>query len=123
MSSLPVETFNQRNQGVPIAETLGAMARMSARRLAVRRMTSLTIAAAFGCPSQGSRSIRGRPAPSPPNSRRRMRCGRGIALADTIGVAAPGDVPPASPAWGGFAGPGPCARISTIPANTVSPMP
>ena len=85
------ETFSQRNQGAGVAETLERWARVAAVAKAAGRRTSVTIAAAFGCPFEGEvglnqvesiveRLAEGDTAPDE------------IALADTIGVAVPPQV-------------------------------
>ena len=82
------ETFSQRNQGAGVAETLDRWARVAAVAKAAGRRTSVTIAAAFGCPFEGEvgleqvasiveRLAEGETAPDE------------ISLADTIGVAVP----------------------------------
>ena len=82
------ETFSQRNQGAGVAETLDRWARVAAVAKAAGRRTSVTIAAAFGCPFEGEveldqvasiveRLADGDTAPDE------------ISLADTIGVAVP----------------------------------
>ena len=82
------ETFSQRNQGAGVAETLDRWDRVAAVAKAAGRRTSVTIAAAFGCPFEGEvgldrvasiveRLAGGDTAPDE------------ISLADTIGVAVP----------------------------------
>jgi len=85
------ETFNQRNQGVPIAETLAQWRDVRAAAREAGCMTSLTIAAAFGCPFEGEVDP-GRPAAIAAELAAADALPDEIALADTIGVAAPGDV-------------------------------
>jgi hydroxymethylglutaryl-CoA lyase len=83
------DTFSQRNQGVSTDEAIAAWHRLAARAQAHGVKTTLTIAAAFGCPFEGevppdrvasvlARCVQGQPAE--------------IALADTIGVGVPGQV-------------------------------
>ena len=85
------ETFSQRNQGAGVAETLDRWGRVAAVAKAAGRRTSVTIAAAFGCPFEGEvgldqvtsiveRLAEGDTAPDE------------ISLADTIGVAVPPQV-------------------------------
>ncbi|KPQ05545.1 MAG: hydroxymethylglutaryl-CoA lyase [Rhodobacteraceae bacterium HLUCCA12] len=47
------ETFNQRNQGVPIADTLASWASIREQASAAGLRTSVTIGASFGCPFEG----------------------------------------------------------------------
>ncbi len=83
------ETFNRRNQGVPVAATLEAWARVA--RLAQENgiLAGVTIGASFGCPFEGEVSVARvvelalAVAEAGPHE---------IALADTIGAAAPSDV-------------------------------
>lgn len=80
------ETFNRRNQGVAIAETLAQLAGSAAIARAEGRPISVTIGAAFGCPFEGEveagqvAGIAARVADMGVDE---------IALADTIGVADP----------------------------------
>jgi hydroxymethylglutaryl-CoA lyase len=80
------ETFNQRNQGVPIAETLAQIAQSGPIAHAAGVPMSVTIGAAFGCPFEGE-------VPEATVVRiaaKVVQAGvREIALADTIGVADP----------------------------------
>ena len=50
------ETFNRRNQGAAIAETMGQIETMAGVARAERLPFSVTIAAAFGCPFEGDTS-------------------------------------------------------------------
>jgi hydroxymethylglutaryl-CoA lyase len=83
------ETFNRRNQGVSVAETLVAWSRIAtlARDAGIR--AGATIGASFGCPFEGEVEadrvveIATRLAEHAPHE---------IALADTIGAAAPTDI-------------------------------
>ena len=83
------ESFNRRNQGVAIAETLTQWRDVRARLRAAGLRSTLTIGAAFGCPFEGE---------IPPDAPATIIEGLGsdlpdeIALADTIGVAAPSDI-------------------------------
>jgi hydroxymethylglutaryl-CoA lyase len=80
------ETFNQRNQGVPIAETLAQIAQSGEEAHAAGVPMSVTIGAAFGCPFEGEvpEAMVVRIAAEV------VQAGvREIALADTIGVADP----------------------------------
>jgi isopropylmalate/homocitrate/citramalate synthase len=47
------ETFNMRNQGVPVAETLATWAEVAQAARAAGLRTSVTIGASFGCPFEG----------------------------------------------------------------------
>lgn len=80
------ETFNARNQGVPIARTMEHLASAAELARAEGMPLSVTIAAAFGCPFEGE----------VPATRVAELAARAaelgvaeIALADTIGVADP----------------------------------
>lgn len=83
------ETFNQRNQGAPVDETLRQWTRIAARAQDMNVPAAVTIAATFGCPFEGEVSVD-----------RVVEIARHvaefapyeIALADTIGVAAPSDI-------------------------------
>jgi hydroxymethylglutaryl-CoA lyase len=80
------ETFNQRNQGVPIAETMAQIAQSGAVAAAAGLPMSVTIAAAFGCPFEGETPE----AMVVRLAAEAVQAGvREIALADTIGVADP----------------------------------
>ncbi|MEM8754055.1 MAG: hydroxymethylglutaryl-CoA lyase [Pseudomonadota bacterium] len=85
------ETFNQRNQGAPTFETVKAIREVLSLGAPIK--TGVTVAAAFGCPFEGEVPLKrlmevveacmGDDAATAPFE---------IALADTIGVAAPRDV-------------------------------
>jgi len=83
------ETFSQRNQAASIAQALANWAEIAAIARAERVFVSTVIGAAFGCPFEGEvataevTALVGRIAEHGPDE---------IALADTIGVASPGDV-------------------------------
>ena len=83
------ETFNRRNQGVSIGETLEQMERIAARAHRAGVRVGVTIGASFGCPFEGEvaadtvAALAARVAAAGPHE---------IALADTIGAAAPGDI-------------------------------
>lgn len=83
------ETFNRRNQGVDVAETLRQWAEVAAAARQAGLPASITIGAAFGCPFEGEVpvdrvvEVAKQAAAHGPDE---------IALADTIGVAAPSDV-------------------------------
>jgi hydroxymethylglutaryl-CoA lyase len=83
------ETFSQRNQGASVADTLATWAEVAAVCHAADMPVSAVIGAAFGCPFEGEVPaaqvdvIVRRIAEHGPDE---------IALADTIGVASPGDV-------------------------------
>lgn len=80
------ETFNRRNQGVSIAETLAQLEQVAALARAEQIPLTVTLGAAFGCPFEGEtpesqlRSLLERISPLGVQE---------IALADTIGVADP----------------------------------
>jgi hydroxymethylglutaryl-CoA lyase len=80
------ETFNQRNQGVSIAETMAQIARTAEVARAEGVAFGVTIGASFGCPFEGE---------VPEDQVRRIAQAAGemgvaeIALADTIGVGDP----------------------------------
>jgi len=83
------ETFNRRNQGASIDETIAVWQEMASAGAAAGIPCSVVIGAAFGCPFEGEVpaarvvEIAKRVAEHGPVE---------IALADTIGVAAPGEV-------------------------------
>ncbi len=80
------ETFNRRNQGVPIAETMAQIGQIAQVAKTEGLPFSVTIAAAFGCPFEGETSedvvarLAAEAAALGPAE---------LALADTIGVADP----------------------------------
>ena len=83
------DTFNRRNQGVPTFESIAVLSAMTTIVREHGLLTSVTVAASFGCPYEGEVKISRlldvveRVVATEPNE---------IALADTIGVAAPSDV-------------------------------
>lgn len=83
------ETFNRRNNGAPIAETLRQWDEVADLAAGKGVPISLTVSAAFGCPFEGPvdpaavLDICGRAAARKP---------REIAIADTIGVAVPSQI-------------------------------
>jgi len=80
------ESFNQRNQGVPIAETIAQIAQSGVLARSEGLPMSVTIGASFGCPFEGevAEEVVVRLAAEA------VQAGvREIALADTIGVADP----------------------------------
>jgi hydroxymethylglutaryl-CoA lyase len=83
------ETFSQRNQGASIAQSLEAWADIAAIAHQEQVTVSAVVAAAFGCPFEGEvpaaqvAALVGQIAAHAPAE---------ITLADTIGVASPGDV-------------------------------
>jgi isopropylmalate/homocitrate/citramalate synthase len=83
------ESFNQRNQGAGVAESLAAASRIITRAREDARRSTVTLSVAFGCPFEGEvdpgrvLEIAGRVAEARPDT---------LVLADTIGVAAPGSV-------------------------------
>jgi len=83
------ETFNRRNQGATIAETLAVWWDVAAAARAAGLGATITIGAAFGCPFEGEVPV----ARVAEIAAMAMEAGPDeIALADTIGVAAPTDV-------------------------------
>jgi isopropylmalate/homocitrate/citramalate synthase len=83
------ETFNRRNQGSSVEESLQAAAAIVARAREAGLRSTVTLSVAFGCPFEGPVSpsrvldISERVAAMGPDA---------LVLADTIGVAAPGEV-------------------------------
>ena len=83
------ETFGQRNQGVSIEEGLRTVAALRERSTVDGVRLTITVSVAFGCPFEGEvpvdrlRAVLARVADVGPDE---------LALADTIGVAVPGDV-------------------------------
>ena len=83
------ETFNQRNQGVSIDESIQAWRSMAAKAKKENIRAGITVSAAFGCPFEGEVSekqvlgIARRVLQEDPDE---------IAIADTIGAGAPGQV-------------------------------
>lgn len=83
------ETFCQRNQGASIAQMQQTIAEIVVAAKAAELFCGVTIAASFGCPFEGEIE------PGHVASMARQLADLGvdeIALADTIGVAAPSDV-------------------------------
>ena len=83
------ETFNQRNQGAAVADSVAAAARIVARAREDGLRATVTIGASFGCPFEGRvdpervLEIAGELAAAGPDE---------IVLADTIGVGVPRQV-------------------------------
>jgi hydroxymethylglutaryl-CoA lyase len=83
------DTFSRRNQGVTTADGIVAWHRMAARAAAAGLRTTITVAAAFGCPFEGEvpvsriRSVIDQCLQAQPDE---------LALADTIGVGVPAQV-------------------------------
>lgn len=83
------ETFSQRNQGMSITDAISSWHRLAVRAAAAGMRTTLTIAAAFGCPFEGEvrpefvGEVIARCLEQPPDE---------LALADTIGVGVPDQV-------------------------------
>jgi hydroxymethylglutaryl-CoA lyase/(R)-citramalyl-CoA lyase len=83
------ESFNRRNQGAAVEESLAAALRIVERARADGIRSAVTISVAFGCPFEG-----------PVDERRVLEVAERVAeakpdtlvLADTIGVATPGQV-------------------------------
>jgi len=83
------DTFSRRNQGVSTDEAIAAWGRIAARARAAGLRTTVTVAAAFGCPFEGEVSpervaaVLERCVQAQPDE---------VALADTIGVGVPAGV-------------------------------
>jgi len=83
------ETFNERNQGAAVADSVAAATRIVARAREDGLRSTVTIGASFGCPFEGRVDpghvveIAGQVADAAPD---------GIVLADTIGVGVPRQV-------------------------------
>ena len=83
------ESFNQRNQGAPVEESLATARRIASRARGDGLRCSVTLSVAFGCPFEGEvdpdrvAELAARAAEAEPDA---------IVLGDTIGVAAPGEV-------------------------------
>ncbi len=83
------DTFSQRNQGVTVDEAIAAWTRIAARARAAGLRTTVTVAAAFGCPFEGEvapervAGVLARCVQAQPDE---------VALADTIGVGVPAGV-------------------------------
>jgi isopropylmalate/homocitrate/citramalate synthase len=83
------ESFNQRNQGANVEESLAAAARIAERAREDGLRSTVTLSVAFGCPFEGEvdpgrvLEVAGQVAVAQPDA---------IVLADTIGVAAPSAV-------------------------------
>jgi hydroxymethylglutaryl-CoA lyase len=83
------DTFSRRNQGVSADEAVAAWGRIAARARAAGLRTTVTVAAAFGCPFEGEvspervASVLERCVQAQPDE---------VALADTIGVGVPAGV-------------------------------
>ncbi len=83
------ETFSQRNQGMSVAESMASVTVIAREARRNKIFCGVTVAAAFGCPFEGRVS----PAKvSELVSRLAALEVDEIALADTIGVAGPGEV-------------------------------
>jgi hydroxymethylglutaryl-CoA lyase len=83
------DTFSQRNQGVTVDGAIAAWTRIAARARAAGLRTTVTVAAAFGCPFEGEvapervAAVLARCVQAQPDE---------VALADTIGVGVPAGV-------------------------------
>jgi hydroxymethylglutaryl-CoA lyase len=83
------DTFSRRNQGVSVDEAVAAWGRIAARARAAGLRTTVTVAAAFGCPFEGEvgpervAEVLDRCVQAQPDE---------VALADTIGVGVPAGV-------------------------------
>ena len=83
------ETFNRRNQGVSIAETLEDWRRVAALARDAGIGAGVTIGATFGCPFEGEVAVERVVSIAEAIAAERPH---EIALADTIGAAAPSDI-------------------------------
>lgn len=83
------ETFNKRNQGVSVAQTLTDLEAISRLAADAEIGFGVTIAASFGCPFEGEVSVA---RVTELASRLLSLSPRELALADTIGAGAPGEV-------------------------------
>lgn len=80
------ETFNRRNQGVSIGETLATWQRVARLAQAAGARTTLTIGASFGCPFEGEVAVE----TVLDLARRGLEAGPDeLAFADTIGCGVP----------------------------------
>jgi (R)-citramalyl-CoA lyase len=83
------ESFNQRNQGAPVEESLASARRIASRARGDGLRCTVTLSVAFGCPFEGEvdpgrvAELAARVAEAEPDA---------IVLGDTIGVATPGEV-------------------------------
>ena len=83
------ETFNRRNQNASVAESIQASARITERARDDGVRTTVTLAAAFGCPFEGEVD----PSTVLDIASRVVSAGTDeLLLADTIGVGVPGEV-------------------------------
>ncbi len=83
------EGFNQANQRAPVAATMNGIEEMLPIATTAGMRTSVTISVAFGCPFDGEVQVT---AVAELAERSAVSGANEIALGDTIGVAAPGDV-------------------------------
>ena len=89
MVVVATDTYNQRNQGVPTDESIGAWLKIAARAKANGKIANVMISSAFGCPYEGEVSpsrvidIAKRVVEAEPAE---------LAIADSIGVAVPNQV-------------------------------
>ena len=83
------ESFNERNQGAAVAESVGTAGRIVTRAREDGRRSAVTLSVAFGCPFEGEvdpervLELAAQVVESSPDT---------VVLADTIGVAVPGAV-------------------------------
>lgn len=83
------ETFNQRNQGAPVEETMRQMGEVAAQAVSAKVRFGVTIGASFGCPFEGEVALE----KVVDLAKQSTQLGAfEIGLADTIGVAVPTDV-------------------------------
>ena len=83
------ETFNQKNQGASVGETLAQWSQMAGEAKAAKMRAQITISVAFGCPYEGEVS----PQRIVDIAKQAAEAGPcEICLADSIGVAVPSQV-------------------------------
>ncbi len=97
------ETFSRRNQGTGIEESLDSTEQMLADAASAGLYTTITVAAAFGCPFEGEVPVQ----QIVEIVDRLGDAADEVALADTIGVAAPADI---------------TERVSAVRAVTTAPL-
>ena len=89
MAVVASDTYNQRNQGVPIAESIDAWLKIASRAKANGKIANVMISSAFGCPFEGEVSpdriieIAKKVVEAEPAE---------LGIADSIGVAVPNQI-------------------------------
>ncbi len=119
-SSSPPTPSARRNQGVTVSEAITAWSRIASRARAAGLRTTITVAAAFGCPFEGEvapervAEVLNQCVQAQPDE---------VALADTIGVGVPAAVR-ARPTWPPTSRPvSRCAGTSITPVTRATPTP